>query len=359
MLNIRFLPKLVGSFGFFSFSALDGYYELRNPYNSSLFRKATLEPGTPVLHVTKFLVKEIVPVVQEQIVTDEERYGKKRKPNRHKEILTKIKPSTVHVAKAIQVESPSGLRYIPGIVGVELEHDFLKELLMNATDMQPGTSELSCQNSTELICYLVDHSANVLASNQPMIELGDFLGTVDPQLMKHLAEYENIYVENVETNYQALCQDAVDCSFGTRSLFIPTLDSIFHLIQWIASTLESFGFVSLSLLSVSFMSETTEALSEYSFRMPEGMHRCSTNTSYWALNSKLVANDFHQRIFGDECKKCNRDYHLYKLENINSLLIVSDPQCANCHVPSYKDKPIEGKGFLLMRSFECELAQLK
>ncbi|XP_059090756.1 voltage-dependent calcium channel subunit alpha-2/delta-2-like isoform X2 [Tigriopus californicus] len=321
--------------------ALDGYFQLRNPYNSSLFRKATLEPGTPVLHVTKFLVKEIVPVVQDTAVTDDQRFGKKRKPDRHKEVLTKIQPSTVHVAKAIQIESPSGLRYIPGIVGVELEHDFLQELLMNATEVEPESSELGCQNSTELICTLVDHEGNILGSNQPMVELGDFLGTIDPQLMKHLVEYENIFVENVETNYQALCPDAIDCSFGARSIFIPTLDSIFHLIRWIVSSLQSLGYVPLSLLSVPFLSETSDALSEYSFRMPEGMHRCSTNTSYWALNSKLVANDFHQRISGEECKECKRDYHLYTLENINSLLIVSEPQCANCHVPSYKDKPIE------------------
>ena len=74
------------------------------------------------------------------------------------------------------------------------------------------------RNTTDLLCYLIDTSGYVIASNQDKtdIDVGDFLGVADPQLMGHL-QAKNFFATMKEYNYQALCPTEIDCKTDDAS----------------------------------------------------------------------------------------------------------------------------------------------
>ena len=92
-------------------------------------------------------------------------------------------------------------------------------------------------------------------------------------------------------------------------------------------------------------SEPTAAISEYTFKMPVGMHRCTTTSSFWFLNpKKSLQSEFHGRIAKiTDCKGCKRDYHVYKLEAVNALFVVADPDCEGCPAKQFGARPEEGE----------------
>lgn len=101
-----------------------------------------------------------------------------------------------------------------------------------------------------------------------------------------------------------------------------------------------------SLISILLLPSEAGSVSEFGFPIPEGIHRCTTKTTTFSLNPNHSKSKFHSRVLG-KCKnnaefECMRDFHLYKLDSINALLIVADPKCENCRFDPYKDKPEEG-----------------
>ena len=93
-----------------------------------------------------------------------------------------------------------------------------------------GSNELDCKNfKHNLLCYLVDTSGYILASNQDeRVPVGDFFGVADPQLMKHLLK-KNFFHSKKEFNYQALCPTDINCTTdGAADLPKLFLVTIFH-----------------------------------------------------------------------------------------------------------------------------------
>ena len=80
-----------------------------------------------------------------------------------------MKPATAHLTQPVVVSLGSE-KYVAGVGGAKLTPEFLQRLLMEASEKtsSEGSSqhELSCANSTELLCYFIDRSAHVIASNQ-------------------------------------------------------------------------------------------------------------------------------------------------------------------------------------------------
>ena len=91
---------------------------------------------------------------------------------------------------------------------------------------------------------------------------------------------------------------------------------------------------------------TVEAVAEYGFEMPEGLHRCTSKTSTWYLNENS-SPEYHERMSSVNCGgsavECKRDYHLYKLSKINALFIVSDARCEACYLPPFATGSDEGE----------------
>ncbi len=78
--------------------------------------------------------------------------------------------------------------------------------------------------------------------------------------------------------------------------------------------------------------------------MPAGLHRCVTKTTYYNLKPS-ARPEIHARF---TCGGCNRDFHVYRLDEsggggINALLIVADPRCPDCETSKdFEDGPVEG-----------------
>merc|ERR1712223_1391208 len=94
--------------------------------------------------------------------------------------------------------------------------------MLNATD----DHDLNCQDEG-LSCYLIDTSGYVLAAgSSDHVQVGDFLGVADPQLMQHFHD-AHLFRSRIEHNYQALCPTQIDCKTDTAGtvprLFLSTL----------------------------------------------------------------------------------------------------------------------------------------
>ena len=218
------------------------YEQFSNPHNSSLFRKLS-STSEPLFHVTKFMAKTILPIEDELEVTDEEMNPEEEAliEKRHMEVLTSIQPATVHLAKSIRI-SKDGEEYMPAITGVNLNESFLKKVLLEKTSVS-GQSELKCSNHSELSCILLDHTGHVLGTNQPQVSMGDFLGSIDPELMKHLVEKEKVFLEHKVHDYQALCTNKLECNLGVRSFVAPTLDLLLHIFMRAVYALQHVSYI--------------------------------------------------------------------------------------------------------------------
>ncbi len=88
-------------------------------------------------------------------------------------------------------------------------------------------------------------------------------------------------------------------------------------------------------------------MSEYGFEVPEGLHRCTTNTTTWSVKPSAPLQ-IHSQLTSDcnasssVSSECRRDLHVYLLEDINVILAVADPKCDACFEQPYKDGPVEG-----------------
>ena len=252
------------------FSARMDFEDIANPFNSSMFRHVVSQRSAQ-LFVQRFVTNEIIPkyeIEEEQpspedsvVIPGEEESedlaqddanatDKKCKDGAKEEdiipdIIYKTMPATVHLANPVVI-SQDGQDFVAAVSGVKLNPDYLQTMLMDSTESDSqAVVELACQDTTELMCYLVDFSANVLASNQDLavVELGNFLGSVDPQLMKQLIEEDKIFEEHISYNYQALCPDDIECSFGIRSVIAPTLNMLVHAIQNLGYVVQNMGHI--------------------------------------------------------------------------------------------------------------------
>ena len=96
------------------------------------------------------------------------------------------------------------------------------------------------------------------------MELGERLGSVDPQLMQQLVKTKKLFEAHSEHNYQviscmatlgpsfksslskALCPDDKICvAMGVRSVVAPTLNALFYALKGVYSALGSIGEVLL------------------------------------------------------------------------------------------------------------------
>ena len=231
---------------------MSDYLPVSYPYNSSMYRLSAANKKA-MFYVQKFVSQELTPLYEVDEVTltvsDNDESDDEGTPKTTPEpapLFYKVKPATVHLTKPVIVEK-SGKSYVAGVSGVKLKPEYLQQLLMKSTDssLSPELSELNCGHTSELHCYLIDYTAHVLASNQQVrsIELGDFLGAADPQLMEQLVEVDQIFGEQIDLNYEALCPDPLDCcSFAMRSVIIPTINSIVFCIQNAFEIIRNLGY---------------------------------------------------------------------------------------------------------------------
>ncbi len=147
--------------------------------------------------------------------------------------MFKSDEAAVHLVAPVVV-SHNGKETVAAVAGVKLKPKYLQQVLLDISKREASASELSCDRADELLCYLIDHQANVIASNQDLavVALGERLGRIDPKLMERLALNESLFDEHVEHNYQALCPDDEVCTAaGVRSVVAPTINAVVYAVQ--------------------------------------------------------------------------------------------------------------------------------
>lgn len=330
-----------------------------DPYNSSLYKMAVLSPH-PVIYLEKHADRQVIPiyipdsddeetdkdpnVVSDGTDDDKDKTTSTTPTPPPPELVMQSRPPSLYLAQAVRIKDGVDQSAI-GVSGLELKASFLNSLLLNATDADGGQStdqeKPNCRNG-DISCYLIDNSGYILASNQGQIQVGDFLGVSDPQLLHHFLD-KDFFQSRVEYNYQALCPTKIDCQTdGVAELPRIFLASVFQLA---ASSLQSLSYGLYGLL-ISWMVTSSEAASEYTKQVTEGLQRCTTKTKHWEWKDTPTSAIHHDRV-DLTCKgiHCVRNVHSYKLQSLNAILVVADPPqwCAFCKPKLIFDGPVEGK----------------
>ncbi|XP_071749131.1 voltage-dependent calcium channel subunit alpha-2/delta-2 isoform X14 [Lepeophtheirus salmonis] len=249
----------------------------------------------------------------------------------------------LHLVKPFFVKQGNN-QFMAGISGIELSYEYLAKIFSDATS-EIKTDEYNCFNNTELRCEIIDISGSILHSNREDVALGDFLGSVDPNLMRHMVEKLEIFVdENPIINYQALCPDSFECTASGVKVLPFSLDQAVKVWYSFLGVFQALQIVITSFLTTIYsFSEGSFGLSQFNHKVQEGIHRCTTKTSVWTINPNLKKSEFHDRMTST-CRsetECKRDLHMFKLKNINGLFVVSNPECAHCNAPPFPKGPVE------------------
>ena len=167
-------------------------------------------------------------------------------------------PATIHLVKPIKISSSQGSNpeFVAGISGIELSHEYLKEVVMESTKVANTKSEFTCANHEKIWCYVIDLSGYILASNQEqkeVVNVGDFLGEIDPSLMQHLVENKTYFDERPEYNYAALCENPIDCDDKISAASFGPLTNLLDLPLIFLSTIIQSCFTFLSQLNIAML----------------------------------------------------------------------------------------------------------
>ena len=241
-----------------------------------------------------------------------------------------VRPPSIYIAQAIRITDGNEKATV-GVSGAEVPTSFLQSLMLNATDTE---EDLNCQDaSSDLFCYLIDTSGYVLAANQEDINVGDFLGVADPQLMRHFLD-GHLFRSRVEYNYQALCPTEINCKTDAAPVQLSTLgQTLGTLLGQLANSL---------FFLMAYVWTTAGGVSEYAKQVTEGLHRCTTKTEHWEWIPGADPVQ-HDRI-DVTCHgvHCVREFYAKRLEHLNAIFIVADPRwCQFCKPSLLFDGPLE------------------
>ena len=224
------------------------------------------------------------------------------------------KSAKVHLAQSINIKNKEGDMYIAGVAGIEIIPEYVQSILFNLTFKSHTLDELSCSNSKALFCFLIDFSGNIITSNQMSKDVmpGDFLGKIDPILMKHLILDKALFEEHKEYNYADICKSRVDCSDDSIEIKKSELPGGCHR----CSTKQSTWHLTKDIMSQNSFSIIDKLHSNYTslskikkIHMP-GHQKCSKEQS--ANKSQMII-----------CE--NRQYFFQKLRSLNGIFIVIEP----------------------------------
>ena len=208
-----------------------------DPYNSTIYG-FTSPSKTPTLFLQQYKLPALPCLNRYSIPAEDDDTGKaptvtgegenstqESFPSAYSFQPLELKPPTIHLVKPIKVtrtkSGSSNREFIAGISGIELSHRYMKELLLESSNTAKTEYQFTCENSDNVWCYLIDFSGYILASNQnetidetrnERVDVGDFLGTVDPSLMRHLIVESELFDERPVYNYAALCENPLDCN---------------------------------------------------------------------------------------------------------------------------------------------------
>ncbi|XP_069101674.1 voltage-dependent calcium channel subunit alpha-2/delta-2-like isoform X2 [Argopecten irradians] len=250
----------------------------------------------------------------------------------------------IRITKSITMDI-SGDKYKPAVAGMFIAHDTLMEVMIKTINKHTDAGTLNCGNNAEMLCYLLDDGAFLIATNQDdkLTEIGRFFGHVDAGLMSAL--YNTTYQRLEQYDYQATCSKSEDDSnsAGSLSFRIPSINLLFDLltVNWFSSfwTWTAFNFNLFSWLTP----ETNAAYVEIPEEMMESSDEtdhCIKKQAQYYFSDKLGTGAFKETIYPCD-KNCTRDFYAVRFKNTNLLLLVATPECPDCVLSAESEKLIQ------------------
>merc|ERR1719376_1533467 len=120
----------------------------------------------------------------------------------------------IKVARAVALDN----EYRPAVAGIHVTHSYLRDLMVKHT----ANSELSCGNTDDTLCFLLDEGAFVVTTNQDDDQVGLFFGKIEPHIMNKMIA-SDVYKMYEEYDFQGTC--AVEKKYksaGPRGLWVPS-----------------------------------------------------------------------------------------------------------------------------------------
>ncbi|XP_074660412.1 voltage-dependent calcium channel subunit alpha-2/delta-1-like [Tubulanus polymorphus] len=226
---------------------------------------------------------------------------------------------TVLVAKSVKLSNQVKV----AVVGAKITEDELRNRLAETVD--------ECKE-IDVVCYLLDESGYLIASNQPDYEVGRFIGdpTVDPQLAYWM--YNTSLIGSMTYyDYQATCTVITDenSASGPRSFYIPTLTDLFN---WLTPRFSATYFIATIFELVSDLlsyASADDADDESVLDDKIKNISCTMKREYYYANTSYLDSLPGRQASGEfNCfTNCTRRFLVKSLEKSNLLLVVADQIC--------------------------------
>ncbi|XP_021347654.1 voltage-dependent calcium channel subunit alpha-2/delta-2-like isoform X2 [Mizuhopecten yessoensis] len=239
----------------------------------------------------------------------------------------------IRITRSITMDI-SGDTYKPAVAGLFISHETIVDVMLKTIEKNTKSGTLSCSDTAEMLCYLLDDGAFLIATNQPdkETEIGRFFGHVDAGLMSAL--YNETYLRLEQYDYQATCSKSDDGSNSAASLSfrIPSINLLFDLltVNWFSSfwTWTAFNFNLFSWLSPQTYAASVEIPEEMIQSTDETDH-CIKKQAQYYFSDKLGTGAFKDTIYPCD-KNCTRDFYAVRFVKTNLLLLVATPECPDC-----------------------------
>ncbi|KAK6994362.1 Voltage-dependent calcium channel subunit alpha-2/delta-2 [Biomphalaria glabrata] len=206
----------------------------------------------------------------------------------------------------------------PAVVGEWISHSVIIDLVKNASKIEPNF--LTCSDTTELHCYLVDEGGFLVASNadNALENIGRFFGEVEPAIFMQLDG--DLFNKAKQYDFQALCSPETDtASAAFRGFTIPTMSMFFEVLNvgWWTSKV-TWAYSSFNFFSWLF-SPTIEVLADSDEENKE--EECVKQIQqYYIKDESRPESDWKV-----ECFNYTRIFKVFKLSHSNLLFIVAEP----------------------------------
>lgn len=259
-------------------------------------------------------------------------------------------PEKTVVTIASRVILSQGIRqFVPAVVGANVKGEHITSIFSEFTDVVKTRGHWSCEDTDQLMCYLVDGGGFVIASNRPEVKMGEFLGSQDVQLMHGLLN-QSIYRQLVRYDFQSTCMSPPRRTSmgGPSQMGLPSWLACLHPSRFLdVRNLLDMIRTYLYGLVLWWYPSYVEALPEFEhkpnvlFAPPvEEPRPCTTKSArYYQASSGGV----RQGAF--TCGECSRWFSTARVEKTNTLLMVAALPC-QCEVEpeTLPHTPQEDKG---------------
>ncbi|XP_065062659.1 voltage-dependent calcium channel subunit alpha-2/delta-3-like [Rhopilema esculentum] len=245
--------------------------------------------------------------------------------------FTTIKPAGNKTETYVTVSIPvkNGSSFL-SVLGFQLKHSMVKEMLLNATVSTTG-GVASCSNNNSVDCYLVDENGYVVSSNGNEDDVGQFLGMLQGKLMETLSHNQSHFFKPyMFQDTQGQCDDEKTTSSDAMRLLTPFFTISAYFVWWTQTLISLLA--QFTLYSSVSPTANVEAISSPNVS-------CTKNMVFYVLQDDKLPDSGSIAC----SKTCNEEFAISKVKNTNLALVVMKKTCGGsiCTYPKVSTVPVK------------------